>query len=111
MTLSDIQLLRLYLSDPSREDEVFTSTKLQDILDRNSGDVNGAAADGWRVKAATVHDWYLSQTDGSLLSRQQVFDHCMSMVEHFSKRSSSDMVSVALDTLGGGSSATQSLEF
>jgi hypothetical protein len=80
----DIELLRLFIADPAGNSQFFTADQLQELLDDNEADVYAAASDAWRIKAANVSDWYTTQLDGSLLSRDQVFDHCMKMVEHFS---------------------------
>jgi hypothetical protein len=98
MTTTDIELLRLYIADPAGQDQVFATTLLADTLDRNSGDVNAAAAEMWGIKAATVADWYLSQTDGALLSRDQVFQHCLKMQTQYKSLSSSSMVNVRMTT-------------
>jgi len=81
MTTSDIELLRLYVNDPAGESETFTGSKLQDFI-TTFGDLHAAAAEVWMFKAATVSEWYLSQTDGALLDRGSVFKHCMEMAEY-----------------------------
>lgn len=98
MTTSDLALLRLYIADPAGSDQVFETSTLSDILDRNSGDLNSAASELWGIKAATVADWYMSQTDGALLSRDQVFDHCLKMQKTYKSMSSSQIVNRTLTT-------------
>lgn len=73
-----LALLRLYLNDRT-EPYVFDDTELTDLLDGAGGDVDAAAAEGWKIKAGTVAEWYDVNIDGSALSRSDVFDHCMKM--------------------------------
>lgn len=111
MTWDNIALLRLYVDDRQEGTEVFPDTELQNFLDASGGDVDLAASKVWLVKAASVHDWYFSSTDGAILSREQVFDHCMTMSKHFEGRSSGEIESVRMDSGGGGFSTTTSSEF
>lgn len=46
-------------------------------------DLNGAAADIWRVKAAHVADWYDFSTDNHRLSRSQVMRQCLDMAGYY----------------------------
>lgn len=108
--MEDVDLLRLYISDPTNGEEIFNDGQLQDVIDEST-DLHAAAAKMWSIKAATVHDWFLSQTDGSLLSRQQVWEHCMAMAKYHEDHSSGEMVNVALDSGGGGYATTASSEF
>lgn len=111
MTWDTKALLRLYIDDDRDGTERFDDPQLDDFLADADEDVHLAASQIWEIKAATVHDWYLSQTDGALLSRDQVFDHCMAMAKHHEKRSSGQIVSVAMDSGGGGYATTASFEF
>lgn len=107
--MDNVALLRLYISDPKNGTEIFSDSNLESHLD-SAVDTHAAAAELWSIKAATVHDWYLSQTDGSLLSRDQVFDHCMAMAKYHEDHSSAQIVSVAMDSGGGGYSTQASFE-
>jgi hypothetical protein len=80
------------------------------LLQQGDGNTHSAAALGWSIKAAHVWDWYLSQTDGALLSRDQVFKHCMDMASYHEGRSSGLIESVQMDSGGGGSVATVTSE-
>ena len=111
MTWDDRSLLRLYIDDQLDGNERFDDLKLDDFLTQAGGDVHLAAARIWAIKAATVFDWYFSQTDGSILNREQVFDHCMAMAKYHEGRSSGEIISVAMDSGGGGSSTSKSWEF
>jgi hypothetical protein len=81
MTVAEVELLRLYVDDRKDGTEQFNDDQLQDIIDGADGSLHGAAAEVWGMKAATVSEFYLANVDGSFLSRNQIFDHCMAMVE------------------------------
>lgn len=98
MTLTDVEMLRLFVDDPAGNDAVFTTPVLQGILEGANSDIDSAASIVWQMKAARVNEWYLSQTDGALLSRDQVFDHCMKMVEFYGNRSAGTFESVRMTT-------------
>lgn len=95
-----VSLLRLYLSDPSPapagKSPVFTDTQLKELLERAENDVNSAAAEGWRIKAGSVADWYDVSLDGSVLSRDQVWKHCMNMVSTYEALSGGQMKNVRI---------------
>ena len=119
MTVSDIAMVRLYIDDPAGSNQVFSSVVIQQVLDGVDGDLHSAAAELWSMKAATVWDWYMSQTDGALLDREKVFQHCMDMVMHHRALSSGGalgsntgggIVSVALST-GNNDESSSSSEF
>lgn len=101
-----IALLRFYVDDPvSDPDKMFDDTQMELFIDQNDGDLHAAAAEIWGIKAATVSTWYLAQTDGSLLARQQVFDHCLKMQDfHRTHGGPSTLVSVLMD---GGSTGEE----
>lgn len=117
MTVSDIAMVRLYIDDPAGSNQVFSSVVIQQVLDGVSSDLHSAAAELWAMKAATVWDWYMSQTDGALLDREKVFQHCMDMVGFHRALSSGGslgsggggIVSVALST--GNNDSEESSEF
>jgi hypothetical protein len=114
MTISDIAMVRLYIDDPAGANQVFSSTVIQQILDGVDGDLHGAAAELWSMKAATVWDWYMSQTDGALLDREKVFQHCQDMMMFHKTLASGSLggggiVSVALST--GNNDSEESSEF
>ena len=52
-------------------------------LDGRSYDLNGAAADAWRERAASQANDYDFQADGARFSRGQWFDHCMSIADRY----------------------------
>lgn len=83
-TLTDVQksLIRLYTDDPAGPDELVKDSVLQGLWDEMDS-IEGVASRVWRIKAATVSEWYLSNIDGSFLSRNQVFEHCLKMAEHY----------------------------
>lgn len=81
---SDRSLLRLYVGDPAGPDEVLSDSVLDELYDGPAeGSIEGAAARAWRIKAATVTEWYMTNVDGAFLSRDQVFDHCVKMAGYY----------------------------
>lgn len=104
-TAAQRALLRLYIDDPENGGEFFDNGTLDTLISAASDDLHVAASRAWGIKAARVNDWYLVQVDGALFSRQQVFEHCMSMVDFHEKRSEASIVSVRMST---GSELTSS---
>jgi hypothetical protein len=105
-----ISLLRLYVDDKASDpDRLFDDTAMQAFIDAHPDDLHAAASEIWGIKAATVSEWYLSQTDGSLLARQQVFDHCLKMQDYHNKQGANTLVSVLMD--GGSAPEEESSEF
>lgn len=49
-------------------------------------DLNAAAAEGWRWKAAKVANRYSVSTDGQSLSRSDLIAHCERMVSQYQRR-------------------------
>lgn len=79
----EIDLLRQYINDKDHkvfEDDGFL---LERIVSAD-GDLPTVAAELWYIKAATVADWYDATSDGTSMSRSQVFEHCTKMAEVFS---------------------------
>lgn len=63
-------------------------------LDGRSYDLNLAAADAWRERAAGQHDNYDFSTDGQSFSRQQQYLHCLQMAKLY------EIAPVAAQTVG-----------
>jgi hypothetical protein len=98
MDETQLALLRLYIADPAGNNEYLHDDKLQALSSNNDGDLYATAADAWRMKAANVADWYLANIDGAFLSRDQVWEHCMKMAEHFEKAGGGALVNVSMDS-------------
>jgi len=98
MDETQLALLRLYIADPSGNDEYLHDDKLEALFQQNDSDLYATAADAWRMKAANVADWYLANIDGSFLSRDQVWDHCIKMAEHFEKTGGAALTNVEMDS-------------
>lgn len=49
-------------------------------------DINAAAAEGWRWKAAKASEMIAADLDGAKLSAEQLFEHCERMIGIYSKR-------------------------
>jgi hypothetical protein len=85
MDTTQLALLRLYIADPSGNTEFLHDETLETLFSQNEENLFATASEAWRIKAANVADWYLANIDGSFLSRNQVWEHCMAMVDHYSK--------------------------
>jgi hypothetical protein len=53
------------------------------LLDYRAYDLNAAAADGWRERAADTADKYAFADTGQSFSRNQWFEHCERMAERY----------------------------
>jgi hypothetical protein len=84
MDATQLALLRLYIADPSGTTEFLHDDTLQILFLQNDSNLFATASECWRIKAANVADWYLANIDGAFLSRNQVWEHCMAMVDHYS---------------------------
>lgn len=69
-----------------------------------SYDLNSAAADIWRQKAANAALYFNFSTDRQSFSRSQFFDHCMAMASHYDGQSGFSVTRFERDDLlsGGG---------
>ena len=56
-------------------------------LDGRSFSMNAAAAQAWRERMAKTSSRYHVSSDGQSLARNQWFDHCMKMAEHYASLS------------------------
>lgn len=92
----DIELLRLYIGDTA--DPPFLSDPQLESLINRTVDLSAAAAEGWRIKAARVAEWYDVNIDGRGLSRSQVLRHCNNMVRLYADASGGEIVSVKMST-------------
>lgn len=54
-------------------------------------DLNAAAAEGWRWKAAKVANQFQFSADGQSFQRQQVYDHCLTMVQEYANKGAGTM--------------------
>lgn len=92
LTAADRALLRLYLNDPAGPENVISDPQLDQLYVAAEESLEGTAARAWRIKAATVADWYLSNIDGAFLSRDQVFDHCVKMAVYYEEVSGTSFI-------------------
>lgn len=98
--LDDHELLRLYLDDlpnPETGDVFFRDDHL-DRLIADTSDIFGAAAAGWRIKAARVVEWVNVDLDGAEMSLGQAFRHAIDMSRTFSNESTGEIRSVKMDS-------------
>lgn len=54
-------------------------------------DLRRAAAEGWRLKAAKAASYYAFSDSGASYNRQQIYDHCISIMKEYSKGSLSSV--------------------
>jgi len=98
--LDDLELLRLYLDDlpePETGDVFFRDDQLERFISE-SADIYGAAAIGWRVKAARVVEWFNVDIDGAEMSMGQAFRHAMDMAKVFRDESTGELTFPKLDS-------------
>ena len=81
LTESDLELLLAEFRRPDGEGRPPTDLNWTPAYDFNS-----AAAEGWRWKAARASELTAVDLDGTKLSAEQIFDHCVSMISLYSKR-------------------------
>jgi len=63
-------------------------------LTGRSFDLNGAAADVWRMKGANAAKKFAFSTDGHNLQRNQILDHCMRVANYYESMSRVEVVSI-----------------
>lgn len=96
MTPEQISTLRLYTDIPAGSEQFLDDTVLQGFFDAADEDINRAAAEIWKVKAARVNEWYTVNMDGNFMTRGEVFEHCLKMSALYA--SGGSMTNVALTT-------------
>lgn len=84
-TADQIKTVRKFINDPAGTDQFLDDDFIGDLIDGQEGDLNAAASDLWKVKAARVSEWYLVNIDGAFMSRGEAFDHAMKMSEVYGK--------------------------
>jgi hypothetical protein len=109
MDATELALLRLFIADPAGNTEFLHDNNLEDLYQANEEDLYATAADAWRMKAGDVAAWYTANIDGAFLSRDQVWQHCMAMAEHYEKMSGGSLISVTMDS--GFQTETSASEF
>lgn len=94
MAWEQIALLRLYIDDPDPQGDgaqsFFTDAQLGDTLGQFDDNLHTAAGELWLMKAANVSTWYQASLDGSFLSREQVWEHCMEMARFYTNKGGGD---------------------
>jgi hypothetical protein len=82
LSLDDLQMI---LQNAQRADANGRSPS--DVNWQPTYDLNAAAAEGWRLKAAKVAgDFNFRSPDGSSYDRSQVMEHCERMAKHYASR-------------------------
>ena len=77
-------------------DEILTSYRVKDKNGKSPLDdewsatfnLNKAASEGWRWKAAKASELISVDLDGERMSSNQIFDHCEKMAQMYSRRNS-----------------------
>jgi hypothetical protein len=111
MEATQLALLRLYIADPTGNKEYLHDDTLELLYTQADGDLFATAAEAWRMKAANVADWYLANIDGSFLSRNQVWEHCMAMADHYGKLSGTGVGLTNVEMDSGFQTETAEAEF
>lgn len=92
MPITDADRLRDLLGEAIPEggdesDTLFTDEKIDDLLSTANGDVERAAYEGWRVKAAQLSD-LVDLTEGNASrAMSDAHAHALDMVKHFQRAS------------------------
>jgi len=63
-------------------------------LDARSYDLDGAAADAWRERAAKVHSFYSFRAGENNMTRSDWFKHCTEMARYYARRSRPSVVTM-----------------
>lgn len=88
-----------YTPDYRRGQVLFSSNQAGTVyyLTARSYDLNSAAADVWRKKAAHVAPTSFDfSTDNHSISRSQVYSHCLEMADFFESKSNNSITSVSM---------------
>lgn len=92
MPLNDAKRLRSLLGEEvpdggSVGDTLFTDEKINELLASNGGDIERAAYEGWRVKAAMLSN-LVDSTEGNIARKfSQLVDHANDMIKLYSRTS------------------------
>jgi len=92
MALTDVNRLRDLLGEPIPEDgtqadTLFTDERLKDFLDLAGGDVERAAFEGWRAKAAQLAN-LVDVADGNASRKMSdLLDNAEKMVRYYQRSS------------------------
>jgi hypothetical protein len=81
MTLEDLSVLRHYADEQS--DSIYGDVFLQEVIDRNTGDLYAAAAEVWGMKAARFAKLVNVSESGSSRSLSQKADNARSMAAFY----------------------------
>lgn len=81
MTLEDLSVLRHYADEQS--DSIYADAFLQDVIDRNTGDLYAAAAEVWGMKAARAAKLVNVSESGSSRSLAQKAEQARSMAVYY----------------------------
>lgn len=93
MALTDVNRLRELLGEPIPEDgtesdTLFTDERLEDLLTVANDDLDRAAFEGWRIKAAHFAN-LVNVTDGNAVRQMSdLLDHADKMVKYYLRSSS-----------------------
>ena len=96
VTPEELTRVRLYINDPAGATQFLDDDVLEGFITESAGDLNRAASELWKLKAARVSEWYLVNIDGAFMSRDQAFDHALKMSTFYA--SGGGMTNVELTT-------------
>lgn len=92
MALTDAERLRQLLGESvptvgGEADTLFSHEEIKDLLEMNAGDVERAAYEGWRVKAAKLSNLVDTTEGNSQRKFSQLHASAVEMVKHYGRSS------------------------
>lgn len=85
MAITDAARLRGLLNDVDEDDPVLSDEQIKDLLQQSDGDVERAAYDGWRMKAAYYAD-LVDITEGNASRKMgDLHKHALDMMSAYSR--------------------------
>lgn len=93
--MADSDTLRLYLGERipaggTDADTFFSTTEIQDLLDRHPESLNGAAAEGWRAKAAEFATLVDTSESGGSEKMSQMHKQALEMEAKYAALAAAD---------------------
>lgn len=96
MTIEDLAVLRHYIDEQS--DSIYADVMLQDVIDRNGGDLYAAAAEVWGMKASRAAKLVNVTESGSSRQMSQKADNARSMAAYYRNLSPTAVIATSGET-------------
>lgn len=85
MAITDAERLRALLNDTDPDDPILSAEQITDLLTASDGDLERAAFDGWRIKAAYYAD-LVDVTEGNASrAMSDLHDHALLMMKTYER--------------------------